>query len=146
MTNPTPQPGERYGERQIAQAALEAVPNPAADRDYKIEVSYPEFTCLCPRSGFPDFATIRITYVPDQSIAELKALKLYLNHFRNEYVFHEAVVNEILDAFVREVRPRWVRVVGDFNVRGNVKTLVTVVHQQPEYSGPPANLFEHTSG
>jgi 7-cyano-7-deazaguanine reductase len=133
-------PGERYGERQIAAAEIEAVPNPSPDRDYKITISYSEFTCLCPRSGYPDFATIRLTYVPDEKIVELKALKLYLNRYRNEYVFHEAVVNRILDDLVAAANPRWIRVVGDFNVRGNVKTVVTAAHQQPGYVGPPANL------
>ena len=135
MPDVGPAPGERYGEAQVARAQLEAVPNPAPDRDYKITVSYPEFTCLCPRSGYPDFATIRITYVPDQSLAELKAFKLYLNRYRNEHIFHEAVVNRILDDFVATIGPRWVRVVGDFNVRGNVKTVVTAVHQQRDYAG-----------
>lgn len=145
-TPKAPQPGERYGERQIAAAALEAVPNPAADRDYKITISYPEFTCLCPRSGYPDFATIRVTYVPDEKIVELKALKFYLNHYRNEYIFHEAVVNRILDDLVAVASPRWISVVGDFNVRGNVKTVVTAVHQQPGYAGPPAYLQVHLDG
>jgi 7-cyano-7-deazaguanine reductase len=113
---------------------------------YKISISYPEFTCLCPRSGFPDFATIRITYVPDETIVELKALKLYLNRYRNEYVFHEAVVNRILDDLVASANPRWIRVVGDFNVRGNVKTLVTAVHQQEGYAGPPAYLHVEIEG
>jgi 7-cyano-7-deazaguanine reductase len=139
-------PGERYGERQVAAAEIEAVPNPSTDRDYKIAISYPEFTCLCPRSGFPDFATIRITYVPDAKIVELRALKLYLNRYRNEYVFHEAVVNRILDDLVAAANPRWIRVVGDFNVRGNVKTIVTAAYQQPGYAGPPANLQVDVEG
>ncbi len=134
------EPRERYGEAAVARAQLEAVPNPAPERDYKISLSYPEFTCLCPRSGYPDFAAIRITYVPDQSLVELKALKLYLNRYRNERVFHEAVVNRILDDFVAAASPRYVRVVGDFNVRGNLKTVVTAVHQQEGYAGPPAYL------
>ena len=85
----------RYGERQIAEAKLEAVPNPSPERPYRIDLTCPEFTCLCPRSGFPDFATIYISYVPDQTIVELKSLKLYINKFRNEYVFHEKAVNQI---------------------------------------------------
>ena len=141
-----PRHGERYGERAIAAADIEAVPNPAPDRDYKISISYPEFTCLCPRSGYPDFATIRVVYVPDERIVELKALKLYLNRYRNEYVFHEAVVNRILDDLVAAASPRWMRVVGDFNVRGNVKTVITAAYQQPDYAGPPANLAVEAEG
>lgn len=146
MTDTSPTPGERYGEAQIAQARLEAVPNPAPERDYKIEISYPEFTCLCPRSGYPDFATIRVTYVPDRSLLELRALKLYLNRYRNQYAFHEAVVNKILDDLVAAANPRWIRVVGDFNVRGNVKTVVTAVYEQPGYPGPPRHLRVEVEG
>src|SRR5438132_13626643 len=98
----------RYGERQIAEARLEAVPNPAPDRAYRIDLTCPEFTCLCPRSGFPDFATIYVAYVPDRTIVELKSLKVYLNCFRNYYVFHEAGVNRIRDDLVELVHPRWV--------------------------------------
>src|SRR5579864_4341978 len=87
----------RRGEADIARAELEAVPNPARQRDYTIDLSYPEFTCKCPRTGYPDFATIALTYVPGDWIVELKSFKLYLNRFRDEYVFHEAVTNQILD-------------------------------------------------
>lgn len=124
----------RYGQEQIARAELEAVPNPAADRDYRIDITCPEFTCLCPRSGFPDFATIRLQYVPDQKIVELKSLKLWLNRFRDEHVFHEAVVNRIHDEMVALVRPRWLRTIGDFNVRGNIKTVITCEHIAPGYA------------
>jgi 7-cyano-7-deazaguanine reductase len=127
----------RYGEREIAEARLEAVPNPAPGRDYRIDLTCPEFTCLCPRSGFPDFATISIAYVPDASIVELKSLKLYLNRYRNEYVFHEAAVNRILDDLVELIRPAWIEVVGDFNVRGNIHTVITARHGPPDYR-PPA--------
>lgn len=126
----------RYGERQIAEAKLEAVPNPAPDRDYRIDLTCPEFTCLCPRSGFPDFATIYVAYVPDRSIVELKSLKLYINRYRDEYVFHEAAVNRILDDLVELVRPRWIEVIGDFTVRGNIHTVITVRHGPPEYLPP----------
>ncbi len=146
MSEASPRPEPLYGEIAIARSRLEAVPNPAPERDYKIAISYPEFTCLCPRSGYPDFATIRITYVPDQALVELKALKLYLNGYRDQRVFHEAVVNRILDDFVAAAAPRWVRVVGDFNVRGNVKTVVTAVHQQPGYAGPPGYLAVEAEG
>lgn len=124
----------RYGEEQIADARLEAVPNPAPDRDYRIDLSCPEFTCLCPRSGFPDFATFRISYVPDQHLIELKSLKLYLNGFRNDYLFHEAAVNRVRDDLAALVQPRWLRVAGDFNVRGNIKTIITAVHVQDGYT------------
>lgn len=118
----------------IAESALEAVPNPNPERDYEIDLSIPEFTCLCPRSNFPDFATIRIRYVPDQSIVELKSLKLYINKFRDQELFHEQAVNQILDHLVGLVRPRFMEVVGDFNVRGNIKTVVTARHVAPGYS------------
>ena len=125
-----------YGQRQVAAAELEAVPNPAAHRDYLIACASPEFTCLCPRSGFPDFATIRLRYVPDRSIVELKSLKLYLNRYRDEHAFHEAVVNRIADDLVAAIDPRWLELVGDFNVRGNIKTVITVVRQQEGYRLP----------
>jgi 7-cyano-7-deazaguanine reductase len=127
----------RYGEALIAAAELEPLPNPAPQRDYLIELSSPEFTCLCPRSGFPDFATIHIRYVPDRLIVELKSIKLYLNRYRGEYVFHEAVVNKILDEFVAACQPRWAEVVGDFNVRGNIKTVITAQHRAPGFEGGP---------
>ncbi len=119
-----------YGEKMIAESELEAVPNPNPESDYRIDLTCPEFTCLCPRSGFPDFATVRISYVPDRHIVELKSLKLYLNRYRNEHVFHEAAANRILNDLVALIKPRWMRVVGDFTVRGNIKTIITVVHAQ----------------
>jgi len=124
----------RYGEAQIAQATLEAVPNPALGRDYRIDLTCPEFTCLCPRSGFPDFATIRVSYVPDRLLVELKSLKFYLNRYRDEHLFHEAAVNCILDDLVALCDPKWMKVVGDFNVRGNIKTVITAVHAKDGYS------------
>ena len=137
MSQPNGRVDERlYGERQIAAAELEAVPNPARQRDYLIACASPEFTCLCPRSGFPDFATIRLRYVPDRSIVELKSLKLYLNRYRDEHAFHEAVVNQIADDIVAAIDPRWLELVGDFNVRGNVKTVITVVREQDGYALP----------
>jgi 7-cyano-7-deazaguanine reductase len=137
MSQPNGRVDDRlYGERQIAAAELEAVPNPARQRDYLIACASPEFTCLCPRSGFPDFATIRLRYVPDRSIVELKSLKLYLNRYRDEHAFHEAVVNQIADDIVAAIDPRWLELVGDFNVRGNVKTVITVVREQDGYALP----------
>lgn len=137
----TRSPDVKYGTAQIAAARLEAVPNPKTERDYLIALNCPEFTCLCPRSGFPDFAEIRIRYVPDHSVVELKSLKLYLNQYRDRGIFHEAAVNEILDDLVKTVAPRWMQVIGDFNVRGNIKTVVTAVHRQPSYDGPAPELL-----
>jgi len=116
----------KYGVKAIKKAKLELWQNPNPDRDYVIDISYPEFTCLCPRSGYPDFATIKIIYTPDKKIVELKALKLWLNGFRNQCISHEAVTNLIFDTLVQNLKPRTLEVVGDFNVRGNVKTLIRV--------------------
>jgi 7-cyano-7-deazaguanine reductase len=117
----------KYGAKAIKKASLEVWDNPSPDRDYTIEISYPEFTCLCPRSGYPDFATINITYVPNKKIIELKALKLWLNSFRDKSVSHEAVTNLIFDLLKKDLKPRRLEVVGDFNARGNVKTIIRVV-------------------
>ena len=110
----------------IEKAELEVWENPYPDRDYTIEISYPEFTCLCPRSGYPDFATIFINYVPDRHIVELKSLKLYLNSYRNQHISHESAVNKIFDDLKDALKPRKLDVAGDFNVRGNVKTVIRV--------------------
>jgi len=101
-----------------------------------ISCETPEFTCLCPRSGFPDLATISLRYVPDHSIVELKSLKLYINRYRNEHAFHEAVINQICNDLIAYIDPRWIEVAGDFNVRGNIRTVVTVVHARPDYRLP----------
>jgi len=103
---------------------LDTFSNPAPQRDYEIRFECPEFTCLCPKTGQPDFATIRIRYVPDQLCVELKSLKLYLWSFRNDGAFHEAVTNRILDDLVRATQPRKLTVVGDFYVRGGITTVV----------------------
>ena len=124
----------KYGTKMIAESTLEAVPNGTPERDYEIDFTIPEFTCLAPDSGFPDFATIRIRYIPDQTLVELKSLKLYINKFRDQEVFHEAAVNRILDDLVTLLDPRFMEVVGDFNVRGNIKTVVTARHTQQGYS------------
>ncbi len=116
----------KYGTRAIKQSRLELWPNPSPDRDYTIDISYPEFTCLCPRSGYPDFATIRVTYTPDKKVVELKSLKLYLNSFRDQSFSHESVTNMIFDELKVNLKPRSLEVVGDFNVRGNVKTVIRV--------------------
>ena len=104
---------------------LEVFANPHPDRDYTIEMECPEFTSICPVTGQPDFGTIRIRYVPDQQCIELKSLKLYLWSYRQEGAFHEAVTNNILDDLVAACAPRQMTVVGDFNVRGGITTVVT---------------------
>jgi len=103
---------------------LRTEPNPAPERDYEINISTPEFTCLCPRTGQPDFAEIRIDYVPDRLIVELKSLKLYLWSYRDEGAFHEAVANRILDDLVAALAPRRMQVEARFNVRGGIRTTV----------------------
>jgi len=107
---------------------LEVFTNPNPGRDYEIHMECPEFTCLCPRTGQPDFATIDIIYIPDKLCLELKSLKLYLGSYRNEGAFHEAVTNKILDDLVGACRPRWMKVVGDFYVRGGIHTTVSAEH------------------
>lgn len=116
----------KYGTKAIKEAHLELWPNPNPDRNYTIDISYPEFTCLCPRSGYPDFATIRIVYTPNKKVVELKALKLWMNGFRDQSISHEAVTNLIFDTLKKQLKPRSLEVVGDFNVRGNVKTVIRV--------------------
>ena len=110
------------------QKSLETFPNPNPDRDYQIAFECPEFTCLCPKTGQPDFATIRIEYVPDQLCVELKSLKLYLWSYRDEGAFHEAVTNRILDDLLAALKPRRLTVVGDFKVRGGIHTVVTATY------------------
>ena len=110
---------------------LETFPNPAPKRDYEISFEAPEFTCLCPMTGQPDFATMRIRYIPDRLCVELKSLKLYLWSFRNEGAFHEAVTNEILNDIVAAINPREATVIGKFNVRGGLYTTVTATHKAP---------------
>lgn len=125
----------RYGEAAIESAELEAVPNPSPQREYTVELSYPEFTCKCPRSGYPDFAIINLTYVPGDLIVELRSFKLYLNRYRDEYIFHEAVTNRILDDFVAMIQPRRAEIAADWNVRGNVKTVVRATYEAPVTPG-----------
>ncbi len=110
--------------------SLETFPNPHPDNDYQVTISSPEFTCVCPMTGQPDFATIRIRYIPDELCVELKSLKLYLWSFRDEGAFHEAVTNRILDDLVAAISPRWIEVEGDFYVRGGIKTVVRAEHEK----------------
>jgi 7-cyano-7-deazaguanine reductase len=116
----------KYGEKAISKAKMKRWPNPNPEKDYAIDIDFSEFTCLCPRSGYPDFATIRLNYVPDKYIVELKSFKLYLNKFRNEQISHESVTNLIFDDLKKLLKPRQLEVVGDFNARGNVKTVIRV--------------------
>lgn len=109
---------------------LDAFKNPYPEREYEIRFDCPEFTCLCPKTGQPDFATIRIVYVPDKLCVELKSLKLYLWSYRNEGAFHEAVTNKILDDLVQAVSPRKMEIEGDFFVRGGIHTVVKAVHNK----------------
>jgi len=114
------------------QRTLDTFANPAPERDYDIDFICPEFTCVCPMTGQPDFAEIRIQYVPDALCVELKSLKLYLWSFRNEGHFHEAVTNQILSDLVTVLQPRRMTVKGDFNVRGGIHTVVTARFEKPE--------------
>ena len=120
----------KYGAKKIRKARLEIWENPSPERDYEVQITFPEFTCLCPRSGYPDFASIIIRYIPADVIVELKALKLYLNSFRDVPVSHEEVTNRIYAELSRKLRPRFLEVSGDFNPRGNVKTVVRVSSEQ----------------
>ncbi|MBN1793411.1 MAG: NADPH-dependent 7-cyano-7-deazaguanine reductase QueF [Candidatus Omnitrophica bacterium] len=109
---------------------LEIITNPSRRRNYEIYLECPEFTCVCPKTGQPDFATIRITYIPDKWCIELKSLKLYLWSYRQEGIFHEAAVNTILDDIVKAIKPRRVSVAGDFYVRGGIRTVVTAEYKK----------------
>lgn len=108
---------------------LETFANPRPGRDYEIRFDCPEFTCLCPLTGQPDFATFRISYVPDELCIELKSLKLYLWSFRDEGAFHEKVTNQIADDIIAAIKPRRLRVEGDFAVRGGIGTIIVVEHE-----------------
>lgn len=103
---------------------LESFENPEKNRRYDIEFTCPEWTAVCPRSGFPDFGVIQIKYQPKEKCVELKSLKLYINSFRNMAIFHEAAVNKIMNDLVEALDPHWIEVLGDFNVRGNIKTII----------------------
>ena len=117
-----------YGERQIETAQLICFPNPNLKRDYEISIDFPEFTCKGPFSGYPDFATLRIIYQPNKKVIELKAIKLYLNSFREKKVSHEEVINNIIDDLVEVADPKWMQLEADFHPRGNVHTVIRVCH------------------
>ena len=121
---------ELYGTAAIRDNKLERFENRTLVRRYTVEFTCPEFTCLCPRSGFPDFATIRIKYVPHKWCVELKSLKLYINQFRDQKVYHEDVTNLILQNLADLLDPWDMEVVGDFSVRGNIKTVITSKHSK----------------
>ncbi len=119
----------KYGEEEIEAFNIDAKENYWDNnhpKNYTIDIELPEFMCKCPRSGYPDFATIKLSYSPDKYVVELKALKLYINSFMNRYISHEDSANEIFDALSRNMNPRWIRVVADYNPRGNVHTVITV--------------------
>ena len=115
---------------------LEIFDNPNPERDYTIHITLPEFTCLCPKTGQPDFATLELAYVPEKSCIELKSLKMYIWAFRDEGTFHEAVTNEILSDLVAACQPRFMRLTAEFNVRGGVYTSVVAEHKDPDWTAP----------
>ena len=109
---------------------LQTFPNPSPERDYRIHMAIPEFSCLCPMTGQPDFATLLLDYVPDRTCIELKSLKLYVWSYRDKGAYHEAVSNRILDDLVSAARPRYIRITARFNVRGGIFTTVVVEHRK----------------
>ena len=119
---------EPRGTREIREAKLERFPNRTKHRDYTVEFTCPEFTCVCPKTGFPDFATIHIRYMPHNWCVELKSLKLYINKFRDRGIFHEDVTNIIADDLIKLLDPKEITISADFNVRGNIHTVVSVSH------------------
>ncbi len=129
-STPTTPTEIKYGEREIINGELITFPNPRIGRRYTVDISLPEFTCKCPFSGYPDFATIEIIYIPDQKVVELKALKLYINSYRDRYISHEEAANQILDDFVAVADPHQIVVKADFSPRGNVHMVVEVKHEK----------------
>jgi len=118
-------------------AQLETFPNPAPQRDYTIRMTIPEFTCLCPKTGQPDFATLELEYVPGERCVELKSLKLYIGSYRSRGAFHEAVTNAILQDLVAAMAPRYLRLAAKFNVRGGIYTSVVAEHRQSGWAAAP---------
>ena len=122
-------------------STIETFPNPAPERDYTIRMTLPEFTCLCPKTGQPDFATLKLEYVPEAACVELKSLKLYIWSFRDRGCFHEAVTNEILGTLADLTQPRFMRLTAEFLVRGGIYTTVVAEHQAPGWRPvPPVTL------
>ncbi|WP_293008384.1 preQ(1) synthase [Nitrosomonas sp.] len=125
---------------------LEAFPNPFINRDYHIHMEIPEFTCLCPKTGQPDFATLILDYIPDKKCIELKSLKLYIWSYRDDGVFHEAVTNMILDDLVAVLRPRYIRLIARFYVRGGIFTNIVVDHRKKGWKSKAMILMPELSG
>ena len=117
-----------YGERAISEGRIICFDNPKTDRPYEIAIELPEFTCQCPFSGYPDFAVLKLIYQPNKKVIELKSIKLYINSFRNKKVSHEEAANKILDDLIRECDPFWMQLEADFSPRGNIHTVIKVVH------------------
>ena len=144
----------RYGEEEIEKfdiENLEVWPN-KQKRDYLIKITLPEFCCRCPRSGYPDFATIYLEYIPDKLVVELKAIKLYINSFMNRYISHEDSINEIYGVLERKLAPKWMKITGDFNPRGNVHTVIEICSdeiikktQEQSFEAPKFEKFTRDS-
>ncbi|WP_456322289.1 preQ(1) synthase [Hydrogenimonas sp.] len=117
--------GEEIVENFDVDKDLEIWPN-KFQKNYKIQITLPEFSCLCPRSGYPDFATFVLEYIPDLWVVELKAIKLYINSFRNRHISHEESANEVFDVLYQKLQPKWMKLVADFNPRGNVHTIIEI--------------------
>ena len=127
----------KYGEKEILEFDVEKdleIWENKYDKNYLIKITLPEFSCLCPRSGYPDFATIYLEYTPDKWVVELKALKLYINSFRNKYISHEASANEIYDTLYNKLKPKQMKITADFNPRGNVHTIIEIDSTKTELS------------
>ncbi|MDQ1340183.1 MAG: 7-cyano-7-deazaguanine reductase [Campylobacterota bacterium] len=123
----------KYGEKEVLEFDVEKdleVWSNQHKKSYKISITLPEFTCLCPRSGYPDFAKIHLEYIPDELVVELKAIKIYINSFRNRHISHENTANEIYDVLYNKLKPKWMRVIADFEPRGNVHTVIEIDSQK----------------
>lgn len=124
---------------------LETFPNPTPKRDYQIHMEIPEFTCLCPKTGQPDFATLKLDYIPDKLCIELKSLKLYIWSYRDEGAFHEAVTNQILDDLIKLLKPRYIRLAAHFYVRGGIFTNIVAEHRKSGWKPMPAVILQRFS-
>ncbi len=119
----------KYGEKEIVEFNIDSTENYWDNnhpKNYVIDIELPEFMCKCPRSGYPDFATIKLSYSPNKKVIELKALKLYINSFMNRHISHENSANEIFDALYKNLDPKWIKIIADFNPRGNVHTIISI--------------------
>ena len=125
---------------------LESFPNPSPERDYTIRIRIPEFTCLCPKTGQPDFATLHLEYVPDERCVELKSLKLYIWSYRDQGAFHEAVTNRICDDLAALLEPRFLRLTAEFNVRGGIYTTVVAERRKPRWMPEPPVVLPPAAG